>query len=160
MRVIHAKFISSPPGTMIFAHILVPHAPYILNKDCHFAGKPDFPYKLGENYGFSDRGKIVAKRTEQYQRYFGQVKCVFNKLDELFAALDDLGKLDKTTVILQGDHGSRISNDIEILEHLNERDLIDNYATMFSIKSNTVAPRDLINASSLYRTHLPNSLVI
>ena len=59
------KISQYPDNTMVFAHLLVPHAPYILDYDCKYSGKPDFPYSLGENYNFQNREKILPVREEQ-----------------------------------------------------------------------------------------------
>ena len=41
------------------------------------------------------------------------------------------------TIILHGDHGSRIANDFQFIEHMSERDIIDSYATFMAIKDTT-----------------------
>ncbi len=126
--------VNAPAGTMILAHILVPHAPYILDDECNVEGESDFPYKLGLKYNYQDREKISSEYTSQYERYFKQVDCVFGRLDQLFSRLKRTNKLKDMTVVLHGDHGSRIANEFEFVEHMNERDIIDSYASFMAIK--------------------------
>ena len=124
---------ASSPGSAFVVHVLAPHAPYILDESCRYKGKPDFPYKLGQPYGYQDRKKSATKRKEQYERYFAQIHCVLNKLEALMNRLEEAGRLAGATIIVNGDHGSRISEAFHH-EHMNDDDLVSNYASLFAVR--------------------------
>ena len=127
-------------GESFFVHVLVPHAPYVLDEFCNYKGKPESSYELGKRYGYTDRAKSAKQRVRHYQRYFSQTHCVLNKLEDLMLALEAAGKLDDATIIINGDHGSRISEAFYV-EHMNDDDSVVNYAALFSIKSPGVPAR-------------------
>ena len=124
---------TSSPGSAFFVHVLVPHAPYILDESCRYSGKPDFPYKLGQPYDYQDRKKSAAKRIDQYERYVSQVHCVLNKLEGLMNRLEEVGRFAGATIIINGDHGSRISEAFH-LEYMNDDDVVTNYASLFAVR--------------------------
>ncbi len=137
---IMATIIDADDAEAYFVHLLVPHAPYVLNASCEYAGDVELPYNLGAPYDYEDRSRSTATRAMQYRRYFGQSLCVVDKLEQLMSGLGDAGKLDQATVVINGDHGSRISESLYV-DHLNEDDLADKYASLFAAKSPGVAPR-------------------
>ena len=66
-------------GQYVYAHILVPHSPYIVNRDCVFS--PDDT------------------------SYEEQAFCVTRLMAELVSKLKELGRYDESTIIIQADHG-------------------------------------------------------
>ena len=126
---------SVPRGTHVFAHFLVPHAPYLLLESCVLSGKVQAGYGLNQ-YPVAER---LAKRDDFYDRYFGQIRCVNSKLDSFMTALSESEKFQDAVIIIHGDHGSRISSS-DILEDFTERDFIDNYGTFFAVKAPGVPP--------------------
>jgi hypothetical protein len=121
---------SSPLDT-IFAHFIVPHAPYVLDKDCSFVKEwPGFPRNLTQHQGLYGE-KLEQARIQHNRKYFLQMSCIFNKLEELMKVLEVNGELKRTEIVILGDHGSRISSgsDYEFLEY---RDIVANYSTYFS----------------------------
>ncbi len=64
-------------------------------------------------------------------------------MQSLFAELKSLGIYDEATIIVHGDHGSRIGERPYISampESLTEQDMIDHYATLLAIKAPGIAP--------------------
>jgi len=116
-----------------FAHFLFPHSPYVLDSECRPKTVwPSFPRNLTQRLGLTGSA-LQAARRESYLGYFDQVRCTYKKLEKL---LDEMGKVDElkdSTIILMGDHGSRISEGGEI-EYLSMRGIIDNHSTLFSAR--------------------------
>jgi hypothetical protein len=90
-------------GQYVYAHIYVPHNPYIMNRDCVFS----------LNGGYNE-----------------QVLCATRLIAELVSELKKLGRYHESTIIVQSDHGpagikapdSEMSLDIEKrIEALNPR---------------------------------------
>jgi hypothetical protein len=125
------RFTSNVPrGTHVFAHFLVPHAPYLLLESCVVSGKLENVRELNR-FPVTEREK---KRLEYYENYFGQVRCVANKLDDFMTALGKSDKFRDAVVVIHGDHGSRISVS-DVLEDYGKRDFVDNYAAFFAVRS-------------------------
>jgi arylsulfatase A-like enzyme len=93
-------------------------------------------------HDFLDRVSSSRYREEAYRRYFEQTTCLLGMLDDLFDAMRDRGIFDRATIIVHGDHGSRITiHDpvFENAERLSPRDLIDAYSALFAIRMPGVA---------------------
>jgi hypothetical protein len=75
-------------GQYVFMHLIVPHGPSDLDRDCNFVGTT-----------------LAQGQTDQ-ERYLQQAQCV-NKLTTLLVEkLESLGRLDNSLIILQADHGA------------------------------------------------------
>ncbi|HEU4887118.1 MAG TPA: sulfatase-like hydrolase/transferase [Thermoanaerobaculia bacterium] len=130
------KFTATVPrGTHVFAHFLVPHAPYLLLGNCVVSGKTESTHNLSQ-YPSHERAE---RRRNYYGRYFGQLGCVQNKLDSFMAAIDQSPNFRDAVIIIHGDHGSRISIS-DTVEDYRRQDFVDNYATFFAVRSPGVAP--------------------
>ena len=67
---------------------------------------------------------------------FEQLNCLHSKLDELLADIRTLPNLDAATVIIHGDHGSRVTlytPSEETFGHFTSDDLMDTYSTLFAV---------------------------
>jgi len=121
-------------GEVFFTHFLTPHMPLILNKHCNIKSIPWYStYNLKQIQKLNDDSFREARRA-YYKLYYEQVSCVFNKLTVLMKRIEDLKQFKNATIIIHGDHGSRISAG-QFFEGLSDRDLVDNYSTLFSIRS-------------------------
>jgi len=126
-------------GEVYFAHFLVPHAPLMLTKDCDTKLKPwESPHLLKEHRNLKAKDFQKA-RSRHYQDYFEQVTCVFKKLTEFMEKIEKLEPFQNATIIINGDHGSRISSG-QYFENLSKQDFVDNYSALFSIRSPVVKP--------------------
>jgi hypothetical protein len=97
-------------GTFVFAHFLLPHYPYVYDASCE--QPPAGKWLTRSDY---DRANVPGGimnvpdgRAERYQGYFQQMLCAQKKVDELIAAIPPSLR-DDAVIIVQGDHGSRIS---------------------------------------------------
>jgi arylsulfatase A-like enzyme len=82
-------------------------------------------------------------RDAAYKAYFQQTVCTMSLLDDLLGTLDREGLLDDATVIIQGDHGSRITLVDPVAttqDSVTSRDFIDGFSTLFAIHSPVTEP--------------------
>ena len=68
------------------------------------------------------------------KRDFGQMHCILNKLERLMAGLEETDRLDDATIVINGDHGSRISESLYV-DYMNDGDLVANYAALFAVRA-------------------------
>lgn len=131
-------FVSEVPrGAHVFAHFLVPHAPYLLTSECLVSGARVNGYYLGRKV--PDPAAREAARRDFTDLYLAQVQCVASKIDELLEAIAARPELADARVIIHGDHGSRISVG-NVLEDYEPRDFVANYGTYFAVKAPGVPP--------------------
>ena len=130
-------------GKAIFAHILLPHDPYIFDRDCRL--KTDFQtWRPHESALWWHRVKSdPQRRLARYEEYYKQVLCLHKKLGTLLDVLAERGVLDEATIIVHGDHGSRIS----LIEPIsgNEdlivpRDVVDSVSALYAVRSPNIIP--------------------
>ena len=122
-----------PRGTAFFAHLLIPHESYLYDRNCHI--KPDFKSWAG----FAARAESPESyRAVVYARYFEQVRCLHRALGQFFVGLREIGVFDEATIIVHGDHGSRIGlipPKGTMVNALSESDLTDYYSVLFAVRS-------------------------
>src|SRR5262249_28484791 len=75
-------------GQLYFAHLLLPHDPFVLNESCQLGGEP-------------------ADTMEK--AYWAQVKCLISKLDPFLKAVGTNPALNDAIILFHGDHGVRFS---------------------------------------------------
>jgi hypothetical protein len=126
-----------PEGNVAFAHLLLPHSPYVTNTDCTIrTSLQEWKY----NVLSSTRGDVPNtkdSRENHYREYFKQVQCVYLKLDELFKRMEFAGLFENSVIIIHGDHGSRIMKTEPTIENeqtLSKQDIVDGYSTLFAVK--------------------------
>ena len=129
---------SDPSGRFIFAHFLMPHAPYVYDSECLLHERWFLPWFMTELLGVS-QAEFEALRSEHYPEYFAQVDCLLTKLDELLTAIDNSPGFKDASIVIHGDHGARLSSG-QRADHLTDRDMIDNYATLFAVRGPGVTP--------------------
>ena len=128
---------SLKPGKAIFAHVLLPHDPYILDEEC--ALKPDVRLWLPHESALwwyrvkSDPDRRLAR----YAEYYKQVLCLHKVVGELLDIIERRGLTDEAIVFIHGDHGSRISM-LEAItgseDLLTPRDIIDAVSTLYAVR--------------------------
>ena len=128
----------APRGVAYVLHLLSPHHGYIYAGDCSVVDPSAW---LRSGYG-EDRAYSAAERNELYGRYLNQLVCANRQIAELFAELKQLGVYDEATIIVHGDHGSRLGARyfINAPDVLTNVDRIDHYSTLLAIKAPGVAP--------------------
>lgn len=116
-----------------FAHFLMPHAPSLLNAGCEPQTRWVSPYYLVEQRGLTGAAFDNA-RAEFYGWYFEQVACLVATLDGFLISLDRNAAFTDATIIIHGDHGSRISAGRQP-ENQTTESMIDNYSALYAIKA-------------------------
>jgi hypothetical protein len=130
---IEQGLVGSPRGVAHFAHILAPHRPYVLDRNC-VVQRPwtRLPPFLSDDRGLS--AVALAREHEvEYKRYFEQTHCILTLLDRLLNKIVSAPQLSDAIVIVNGDHGSRLSAG-RYIESLAPRDFFDNYSTLYAIR--------------------------
>lgn len=129
---------SASRGRAYFAHLMMPHYPYVLDEACRVREKigqwlnnddPHAPSELEPN--------TAVTRAERYRNYFAQIRCQQVLLNRLFDALKDAGVWHDAIVILHGDHGSRIVQRSVVAQNaarLTREDFNDGFSTLFAVR--------------------------
>lgn len=127
----------SPRGVAYIVHALIPHSGYFYSADCTLVDPSAW---ARDSYG-DDLRYTDETRDRLYRRYLDQVACAARQMDSIFAELKELGVYDEATIIVHGDHGSRIGNAPYITDKpLTDADMIDHYSTFVAIKAPGQAP--------------------
>jgi hypothetical protein len=125
---------SDARGTAFVAHLLHPHFPYVYDASC--AVRPDPASWLHYTSGDVEapRRNSEASRAERYARYFEQVRCLNRRLAEIF---DTAGSHADATIVVHGDHGSRILEFAPYAgtaDRMSPRDFRDAFSTLFAVR--------------------------
>jgi len=147
------------PGSLFFAHLLLPHSPYAYDDRCEL--KQNIKGWLnGWLRAPNGRRNDTASRKRRYPLYLDQVACTHRKLAEVFEAMQRRGQFDDAIIIVQGDHGSRIdlgSPRHRIARSLSKRDYVDAFSTLYAIKlpgSGPVYDRRILPIDVLLARHI------
>lgn len=135
MQQIKADILAHPKGTVFFAHILTPHSPYVFDENCQVV-KDTAAWDL--NIGPDPLVNTIMTRHKRYALYQRQLVCVQKQVAELFKAMQAANIYQQAIIVIEGDHGSRITlrNPTISQRHLLSRqDLADCYATLFAVKA-------------------------
>jgi len=124
-------------GEAVFAHLLLPHDPYVFDRRCRLRdGVDSWTGRRGPLWMFNV-GNTPEHRAARYRAYLEQVGCVYAKLGDILDGMRKRGILDKSIIVVHGDHGSMIGLlDAVALNagKLGDRDIIDTYSTLFAAK--------------------------
>jgi hypothetical protein len=134
-----ADIAEAPRGVAYFVHVLIPHANYLYTRDCALRPPSDWLF----DGGATPAGDAAEERSDHYGRYLGQLICADRQMQSLFAYLKTLGIYDEATIIVHGDHGSRIAvrpAATKRPELLDDQDKRDNFVALLAIKAPGVVP--------------------
>ena len=121
----------SAGGTAFFVHVLFPHYPYVLDGTC--GTKPVSMWR-------HRRSTFAAQDTllERQAAYIDQVDCLLKVLRPIFDAAGD-----NAIIIIEGDHGSRITDidpRADTLGQFSDSDMIAGFSTLHAVRAPGVAP--------------------
>ena len=123
------------PGEAIIAHVLLPHLPYVLDRDCDLRRPAQWGYPLRQD------NSVNLDKT--YATFWDQAICTGNRIADIMEQVKDR---DDVVFVVHGDHGGRIFQGTE-----DESD-IDNLGTFLAIKSPVLDGGLLIEPVSLQNT--------
>ncbi len=121
-------------GTAFFAHLLMPHYPYVYTADCSVRSPIS-------SWGMRPEAKeVTATETAggSHNEYFDQIRCTMRKLETLFAALKRSGTFRNAIIVIHGDHGSRIGMTeptLKTVSTLSGDDYVAAFSTLFALKA-------------------------
>lgn len=118
-------------GEVYFAHLLVPHYPYVAAPDCTILPPSRWEYRRSTT--------PIAARESAYRR---QMACVMAKVDRALAALAASPAGTDAIVVVHGDHGSRITEVEPVADRVGrftDRDLVAGFSTLFAVRGPGIA---------------------
>ena len=130
---------ADPRGVAYIVHLLLPHYDYLYREDCTLVD----PTRWEKEPAGDDDVYSHDEWQGLYQRYFAQLGCAQTRMRDLFAHLRAIGAYDNATIIVHGDHGSRIGVQHHIVTSagkLNDRDLLDHHGTLLAVKAPGLRP--------------------
>lgn len=145
-----ADILEARRNTVFFAHLLTPHRPYPYRADGTIRDHAE--WEVGDETGTYDPAVYERK----YRRYSEQLRFLVGQFERLFQSLRQAGVYDSMTIVLHGDHGSRIRllregdqavrdslmrslalDDGELYDYASappRQDLLDRFSTLAAIK--------------------------
>ena len=123
---------SGPKGILYFAHLLLPHYPYIYDRTCNIR-TPVFDWKNRTSPAYSAESRAI-----RYSLYFEQIHCTLFRLQAIFERMKAANVFRDATIIVHSDHGSKIVITLPIAkfeDRLTAEDLVDGFSTLFAVKA-------------------------
>lgn len=129
-----------PRGHAFFAHLLLPHYPYVFDANCHLRSSTS---DWLTNHIASNDGLVfntADSRAQKYVLYAEQTRCLLKLIDRLFDDLDSRGLLDDAIVVVNGDHGSRLPqhfpSGLTLTKGLlTDSDFSDTFSALYAIRA-------------------------
>ena len=153
LRELEADLRAARPGNAYFAHLLIPHFPYLLDAQCRIRGRIDEWLSNNDPEALSElEPNSAASRAQRYASYFAQIRCEQRLVNRLFEAMREAGVWREAIVIVHGDHGSRIVRRLPVQQNaasLTAADLKDAFSTLFAAKVPAQAPGVVRDAKPL-----------
>lgn len=125
MNLLTVDLADTKPGEAIFVHSLMPHYPYVADRNC--AIKPL------ETWLHRDHRRPIAERQSAY---FEQVRCAKELVNRMIATLDKSPAAGNYVLILHGDHGSRVTRADPRAgrSRIAKEDFVAGFSTLFAVK--------------------------
>lgn len=130
-------------GQYVFAHLMLPHYPYVYLPDCSFRPVAEWQARTDSEAPPRTSNTPEGRQT-RYRQYLDQLQCLYRDLDRLLNAIPTRLQRD-AVVILHGDHGSRITlvdPDASSKRALTSADFADSYSTLLAVKAPAVPAGD------------------
>ena len=132
--------VSGGGGRAYFAHLLMPHSPFVLDARCEL--RSDFSDWISSRPPYRKENS-EDERAQRFPFYFEQIRCMQLRLQAFFDRLRAADLFDDATIIIHGDHGSRI-NRIRMRaknrDQFTKSDLLDGFSTLFAARSSHLEP--------------------
>jgi hypothetical protein len=115
------------PGDAFVVHLLAPHYPYVVSRDCTAAPRDGWDYRNAKS--------SLEKRQHLYLE---QVRCVTRKTLELVDRFRSSPAGKDGSVVIHGDHGSRITRidpQASSVGKYSDADMIAAFSTIFAVQT-------------------------
>lgn len=146
-----------PRGRAYFAHLMIPHKTHLLDRDCTVRPDPLTWTNDGELDIPTGVLNTPASREARYRGYFLQVRCLHVALRRFLNGLKEFGVFDDATIVLHGDHGSRIALIAPLTtapQPLSDHDMADMYSVLYAARAPGLRPGyrvDFASSQALFR---------
>jgi len=130
-----SRDIQQDPGRTYFAHVLLPHSPLVLQRDCSLDYETPGPLRFPASKGLVNNSE--DSRNQRYPYVLRQMYCALTELELFFSFLKSQDLFDKATIVVHGDHGTlarKFSPDVRIMDQLEYRDMKEIFSTLFAVK--------------------------
>lgn len=122
---------SIKPGQAYIAHLLIPHYPFMMDTDCRIKNYK----KWTSSNRLLETNESPIPEEEIYRDYWDQSACAHRRVMSMIDMVRN--EFDINPIIfVQGDHGSRITGDQEVLAHPSP-DNVDMLETFLAVYSGT-----------------------
>ena len=139
LKLLNAELGKAKPGNVYFAHLLLPHYPYNLRSDCKL--RPQLSDWLNRSATEDPSEPLIENtsttRSQRYNRYIDQIECQQILLSNLLKSINNNSVWNDSTVIIHGDHGSRIAlhkPELKIESEPTTEGHIDYFSTLFAVR--------------------------
>ena len=127
--------LSEPDGRYFFAHVLLPHAPFVFMHDCSI----NYNTAWWERHPMlKDEPVQIASVYELRARlYFEQMECALFSLRQVFDDMKRAGIFEQSIIVLHGDHGSMLAKYLPRYWNINKLTSSDyraHFSTLFAVK--------------------------
>ena len=113
MKQLKNDVLNSKRGEAFFAHIYLPHFPYLLDRDCKM--------------------NMLVPEVQTEDDYFAQLECIQKVLADFILSMKSSNILNDSIVVVHGDHGSRIINPPPSLNSPPSKNYISWHSTFYAI---------------------------
>ncbi len=139
LKLLEIDLENAKPGNVYFAHLLLPHYPYILHSDCKLRKRiTDWLNRVATHDPAQPLVENTSKtRAQRYDRYIDQIECQQILLSNLLNTINNNSVWNDSTVIIHGDHGSRIAlhkPGLTIADKPSTDDQIAYHSTLFAVR--------------------------
>jgi hypothetical protein len=125
----------TPRGKYFFAHVLLPHGPFVYMHDCSI----NYESPLWARY--AGAAKEIVNNDEIYEirtmKYFEQIDCAMKSVGKIFESMKMAGIYEQSVIVVHGDHGSLIGKSRPVYENLGlltPAEYRSNFSTLFAVK--------------------------
>lgn len=127
----NADLAKAKPGDVYFAHILLPHSPFGLTKDCVL--------KEGAWIRRERPGPLHARQDAGYD----QLLCALRKTETAFRTISQSAAGHNFVMIVHGDHGSRTTDAKPYVDRaamITDAEKLANFSTLFAVRGPLIPP--------------------
>ena len=138
LSLLERDLVDDSRGTVFFAHLNIPHYPYVFDKECTIISDTDEWLYRFRMEAITPQDNDKKSRADRYGRSLEQIRCLHKKLGRMIDTIRGSGGYDEWTIVIHGDHGSRIGLTNATASNENKltvADYIDAFSTIFAVKA-------------------------